>query len=454
MEPKTSRSPGEKPTGSSRGAALKMVVFVAWRNLWRNPMRSGLTITAFGFGLSLMIAYSSIAMGMFKQMVDYTTVITLGTHQVHRQEFIKNQDLYALLPWSLLDRLNRDLPQGVHAAPRLYAAAMASAGDYSAGAMIRGLDSGQEAQVTQISRHIRKGAFQLDSSPHSSGKALPRGGPFAPVVIGYQLAKNLHVGVGGNLVLVTQAADGSIGNNLYRVAGILKPVAVELDRMGVLMSIQSYQELMALDSGVHEIAFSMAGEMGLDKVKQQIQAIVSGWEAGQPKDPLGGPVVVRSWQDITPAMADMIKTYDVVLVVFQMVFLSLAGLGLLNTLLMSIYERRREFGILMALGMSRSLLLAMVMAESLFLSLAAATVGSGVGIFWAIRLETYGWDFSRYIPDGLDFMGMVMEPVMYGHFTPDQAVKSVLAMLAVALAASVIPAMHMARLKPVQVLGG
>ena len=210
---------------------LPILLFMAWRNIWRNPVRSALTISALAGGLVMVILYSTLLEGMTRQMVKFATEISTGHIQLQRQAFIDDQDLYATLPWSYLETLEQQFPN-IQIAPRLYSAALASAEDTSTGVIIKAVDPQREALVTQMLGHVRRGELNL-----AVADTLEDGLTRYNLVIGAQLARNMNLEAGSELVLVTQAADGSIGNALYRVAGILKPLDPRFDRMGVLMSI-------------------------------------------------------------------------------------------------------------------------------------------------------------------------------------------------------------------------
>jgi putative ABC transport system permease protein len=425
---------------------LPMLFFIAWRNIWRNPVRSLLTIAALGGGLVMVILYASLLEGMTRQMVQYATEISTGQMQAHRQAFIDDQDLYATLPWDYLQRIEGEVP-GIAAAPRLYAAGLASSADVSSGVMIKAIDPQRERRVTKLLDHLRRGESRLDLAS-SADEPLQR----YNVIVGAQLAKNMHLEIGGELVLITQAADGSIGNALFRIAGVLRPVEPNFDRMGVLMSIDAYQHLMYLEDGFHELAIKCADLTMLEPTQQAIDKLLRQLATEQPLDELGGAAQVRNWRELTPAIADMLELSKSMVLIIGFIIVGLASLGMLNTMLMAVHERSREFGILLSIGMSRWWLLTMVMFESLCLALVSALAGSLVGALLSHYFQVHGIDFSASMPDGYDWAGIVFEPVMYGYFKPQHLVSSSLLMIVISLLASIIPSWRTIRLKPAEVL--
>jgi ABC-type lipoprotein release transport system permease subunit len=272
------------------------------------------------------------------------------------------------------------------------------------------------------------------------------------VVVGAQLARNLSLSPGSELVLVGQAADGSIGNALYRVAAVLRPFEPNFDRTGVLMSVEAYQQLMSLEDGFHELAIKLGDPDRLEDVQAALDRAIAALAASQPLDELGGAAVVRNWRQLTPAVADMLALSTSMFLFVGIVVVGLASLGMLNTMLMAVYERTHEFGILLAIGMKRRWLMLMVVFESLFLALVSAAAGALVGVLVGRYFQEHGIDFSASLPDGFDFAGIVFEPVMRGYVEPEQVVYASILMIVAAMLASLVPSWRTARLTPAEAL--
>ena len=253
-------------------------------------------------------------------------------------------------------------------------------------------------------------------------------------------------------MLVTQAADGSIGNALYRVTAVLKPLEPNFDRMGVLMSIEAYQQLMYLDEGFHELAIKLDDITALETIQVRIREELAQLVKAQPLDKFGGPPVVRNWRELNPSVADLLELSNSFLLIVGIIVVGLASLGMLNTMLMAVHERTHEFGILLSIGMKRRWLLMMVLFESFFLALVSAAAGSLLGAVVAGYFEQHGIDFSRSMPDGYDWAGIVFEPVMKGYLVPRDLLFACVLMILVTLLASLLPSWRTVRLKPVEVL--
>lgn len=435
--------PGTRAPSASR---LPTMLFIAWRNIWRYPVRSLLTISALAGSLVMVILHTALMEGMTRQMVQYATGLGTGHIQVHRQEFIDNRDLYATLPWSYLEEMEAAHP-GLRLAPRLYAAGLASAGETSTGALIKAVDPRREPGVTQVLAHTQGGEADLGTVAGDPG--MP---PRHRVLVGARLAKNMGIGPGDELVLVTQAADGSIGNALFEVGAVLRSVEPGFDRLGVLMSTDAYRDLMYLEDGFHELAVRAGDGDRLEDARESLARGLADLQGRQPLDELGGAPVVRDWRQLSPVVADMLQFSRSMLVFFGLIVVGLASLGVLNTMLMAVHERTHEFGILLAIGMGRGWLMAVVLLESLLLSLVSVLVGAALGAWGGRHLEVHGIDFSGAMPDGYDWAGIVFEPVMRGWMRPGDVLAACALVVVVAVLASLIPSWRVVRLRPVEAL--
>lgn len=402
----------------------------------------------------MVILYSTFTEGMSRQMERFATEVSTGHLQLHRQRYIADQDLYAQLPETWVHRLEQyrlgqPLPQ-FHLAPRLYAAGLASSEQASSGVMIKAIDPQREAKATRLLQHLRSG--QADFSLQQNDLASQQSSPIYGVMVGVQLARTMHLQPGSELVLVTQAADGSIGNALFKVSAILSPIDPAFDRTGVLMSIASYRSLMALPSGIHELVVTLDNSEQLEAVQQAIQHALAQWQQSDPINEWGGDVVVRNWRQITPAIADMVSLSESMVWVIGSIIIGLASLGMLNTMLMAIHERTHEFGILLAIGMKRRWLMLMVLLESFLLALIAALAGSFLGGLLGYYVEINGLDFSASMPDGYDWGGIAFEPIMEGYLRGQNVLSACLLMMVISLVASLLPSWRTVRLQPAEAM--
>lgn len=423
-----------------------MLLSVAWRNVWRNPVRSILTVCALAAGLIMVIIYAALLEGMLRQMVRYATEVSTGHLQVHRQMYIQDRDPYAILPWSYLESIEDAFPD-ISAAPRLYASGLASTSLSSTGVLIQAVDPVRESRVTQLFTHIRQGKVTFEPVT-GVGPGTPR----HRVLIGAQLAKNLQIQVGHELILVTQAIDGSIGNALFDIAAVLKPLEPNFDRSGVLMSIDAFKDLMYLEDGFHELAIRLKDTARLPDYQDALTQHLEALSQADPLDRLGGRPLVRNWRELAVAVSDMLDLSKSMIWIIGFIVVALASLGMINTMMMAIYERTHEFGVLLAIGMRRIWLVSMVLIEASILAAISALAGTGLSLLLIKLVLRNGIDFSQLMPDGFDWAGVVFEPVMPLEMLPNHILIACLLMYTVALTASLIPSWRIGRLKPVEAL--
>ncbi len=425
---------------------IYMLFFIAWRNLWRNKARSVLTISALSGGLFILIIYAALLEGMVKQMTEFSTNISSGHLQIHRHLFKEDQDLYSTIPWEFIQSLEQE-NQTLTFSPRLYAAGLASSGEISIGAMIKAIDPAKEQQVTTMLEHIRSGNTHLS-------KITEEEFDFNRyyVVVGAQLASNMKVTAGDEIVLITQAADGSIGNGLFVISGILKPIEPNFDRTGILMSINAYKDLMYLESGVHEVAVGIPDNADITVIKQQLQQSINTLSSTYSLNNSSDVIELRTWRELMPAVSDMVEVSRAAIYILGLIMIGLASMGMLNTVMMSIYERKHEFGILLSIGMGHYWLLLMVVFESFIITLISVVVGTLTGIFGAVYMQNHGIDMSSYMPDGFDYAGIIFEPIWKGYININDIFVSIILTFIISLTASMIPSLRITKMKPVEVL--
>ena len=435
-----------KPKQEHRLGRWLVLAHLGWRNIWRNRIRSGLTLAAMGVGLMVMVFTAALNEGMLRKFLSFATEVNMGHMQAHHALYIKDRDLYATLPLALMEQLERET--GLPMAPRAYAAALASAGDRSNGVLLKAVHPTRERAVTRLSDHLREGSFRLDTAPP---QRMPDGSelPVHHILIGNRLAHSLDVGLGGEVVLITSAADGSIGNGLFRVAGIFNPLEPAFDRMGVVLSLSAYQGLMYLEGGVHEFAITTPDIKAAPAHQQTVRAALAGY-AGPAVEGGVANVRVRRWDEMNKALADIIELSQISMLIVMGIIFSVAGLGMMNTVMMAIHERRREFGMLLAMGMGRGRLMGMVLLESLFLVLLGGAMGAVGGVGLSLWVGSVGLDFSRWMPNGIEWSGVTIVPHYYPYLAVEHVTTALWLMCGIVMASALWPAWRTVRIRPAE----
>lgn len=443
---------GQKWRDKHIGATPKMLCFIAWRNVWRNPLRSLLTLAVLAGGMTVLIFYGGLMKGMSEQMVAFATEVSTGHLQVHRAAFHDTQDLYATIPWAWLSSLEQRLPN-LQFSPRSYASGLASSDHASVGVSIQAVVLEKELKTTRFLKHIREGQFKRPGLPSAaptpnSLQASMGGG----VGLGYQLARQLKLGLGDELVLMTQAMDGSIGHDLYYITAIFKPISPAFDRGGVVMLMSDFEFLMSLSSGFHELVVTTPMPEAVADTATRINTQIAELQQNTPLDALGGKAEVRTWKTLVPMVSEMLELSGAMMFIVGGILAVLAALGTVNTVLMAMHERTHELGILRAIGCGPAMLSWLLLLEVFFLSSLALMVGIVFGLLVTHQFTKSGIDFSGALPEGFDWGGLVFEPVMRVSLDMKIILPAAAFMLAISVTAVIFPVYRMLRRPPVALL--
>ena len=397
---------------------------VAWRNLWRNRRRTAITVISIAISTFSLVVLFSLMFGMVDQLVRNATELGVGQVQVHAPEYLTEPtiDKSVREPQAIVDWADA---RGIPAAPRSMGVGLLAKDAQSSGIQFWGVDAARERSVGKLADHLAQGTFVTH-------------GPAKSIVIGSKLARALDAQLGTELVALVQARDGSLGNALFRVTGILKSVSEGFDGGVALISREDFSELFVTGDAVHELVFSSGGRVATDEVERLVDAAARGND-------------VQSWQTIVPMLADFVVLFNRVNFLISCIFFIAAGLGVLNTMLMASYERIPEFGLIRALGASPWRVVREVAAEAALLGALGSAVGGLLGLARCLRLESNGIDLSQ-VGNSLSMSGVALDPVWRALVTPTSVLFPIVSMCVICVIAAVHPALKAARLSPLQSL--
>lgn len=393
---------------------------VAWRNVWRNKRRSLVTIAAMTFALWVELLYSGLIVGFMEGMERDVLELEVGDMQIFAGDYLDNPSIYTAIddPEAVLAKLDS---LGYPASARLLGGGLAAAGEYSAGVAFRGLDGERDAGVSRIHEQLAEGAWLDPADPYG-------------VVIGRRLARTLDVGTGDELVVLTQAADGSMANELYTVRGVLLGVAEGTDRTAVFMNAAAFRELMVFPQGAHQIIVRRPDEVELEVAAAEVRSLVPELE-------------VRTWRELMPIIATMLdSTQAMTFTIFFIVYIAVAIL-ILNAMLMAVFERIREFGVLKALGMSPLQVVKLIFVESAIQTALAIAVGGTLAVPGMGYLARVGIDVG--LLGGTDMAGVAMRPIWYGVYNANTLSGPLLMLMVIVGLAVLYPALKAAWIRPV-----
>ena len=396
---------------------------MAWRNVWRNRRRTLVTVAAMTLALVATINYSGLAAGYIAGMERNLLDLAMGDLQVFAPGYRDRPSLYTRIadPAGLLARLDE---AGLPASARLRAGALGAAGENSAGVSLIGLDVVRDKRVSRI----------FESTSH--GEWLDAGDP-AGVVVGRRLARTLGVAPGDELVVLTQAADGSLANSLYRVRGVLKGVADFVDRSGVFLNEAAFRELMVMPEGAHQLILRRKPGVTLEQARDLVLAAAPGLD-------------VKTWRELMPTLATMLDSSMAVVMVMVLIVYLAIGFVILNAMLMAVFERVREFGVLKALGVGPGGVLAMIFAESAILVVLSVVAGLALGTPLLLYLAETGINLGP--EGGMAIAGLAWDPVMRAEISRGTFTGPVTMFVIVVALAVLYPALKAALIKPVSAM--
>ena len=397
---------------------------VSWRNLWRNRTRTNVTITAVALCIAILIIFQSMIVGLIEKAVFNTTNLVIGEVQIHANGYLNDKSLYKDLKntekiKSIAKKNNIGLVE------RSYGFGLISSGTKSAGTQFWGVNPESELMHFDFAKHINQGTF-LNSS--SSNK----------IVLGNKLALSLAAEVGTELVVFVQGADGSLGNDLFYVSGILKNVADNIDRSAAIILENDFNILFSSNNMIHEIALNSKGNFEAEEIQNLMSAEI--------KD-----VEIDTWKQLMPTIALMTEKMSVFMrTLFSLIFSIAAGLGVMNTMIMSTYDRMKEFGIIRAIGATPWQIIKQVSLEAIILTFIASIIGTVVGLSAALYFQKYGFDVSG--EGNLSFGGVVMDPIWKASVSLGIILLPIGLMMLTSILSSLYPASIAARIKPVEAI--
>ena len=344
-----------------------MLAGLAWRNLWRQPRRTLLSVSSIAFAALVMIFLLSFQLGVYGTMKENVLRIIDGFAQVQPDGYKQNPTLRKTIASSsrLIDRL-RKVPGVDAAAPRAMTFALLSKGNKSFAAEVVGVDPEAEVRVSRLSHTVSQGRYL-------------RPGDGADIVIGVRLARTMGVHVGDTITLLGQALDGSIAADVLKVAGIFDTGTDEVDRQLAEMPLSRFQSTFLMNGAVNSIVLSGPSLGSVDRALGQVRKLVS-----------GKGLSVRNWEDLQPGLAGAISLDFHTSLLWYASLVIVVVFIILNTLLMSVLERTREFAVLLAVGMQPVKIGVMIWLELMFLALVGVAAGIVIGDVVTAIVAHYG----------------------------------------------------------------
>ncbi len=353
---------------------LKNMIRLAWRNVWRNKRRTILTFLTILVGAAMIILNNAFAKGGHDQMITDAVSLNSGHVQIHEDGFWENQTIdYAFV---MTDSLKKKLESDKRIAgycPRIQAGGLLSFGENTSPAMIQGIDPVMEKNVSIIHQRVMKGGRFLAADDDKK------------IVIGTTLSKNLGAGVGNTISMISQGFDGSIAAENLEIAGIINTGNPEYDRMLALIPISAADRAFSMMGYIHSVAIKLNDPADMPDIVTSLL-----------KTSGSGKIEVLGWDRLMPELVQFIAMDDFNAYIFNFILFMIVAFGILNTIQMSVFERTREFGIMLAIGTGPGQVIKIVLIESFFITI----IGTALGVVSGSILCHYFWiypiDFSGY----------------------------------------------------------
>ena len=400
------------------GAIAYLVPF-AWRNLWRNPRRTGITLTVVAIGMWSILIFSVLLKAWATSSRDESLKVLTGQGQIHAQAYVDDPNISHRMRWpggSLLGALNSS--DVVAWAPRIRVPAVIQSEYRTRSVTFLGVVPGRERSISDLPAQIIQGHYL--SGPNDRG-----------IVIGRDLAKKLKTRLGKRLIVMGQSVDGRLAEKSFPIIGIFAANGPTEDEF-IFTGLNTAQVLLGTGSDISEISFNPSPNEPLSRLIAALRG-------------LAPPLDVQPWMSFAPLAYTMETFSQSYIAIWSMVIFTLMAIGIVNTQLMAVFERKREFGLLQALGMRPWLIVVQVVLES------ALLVGLGIAlgvVFTLVVLSPfrYGVDLG-FLAAGAEVFGAGR--VLYPVFNVPDALQSCAVIWVLGIAASFWPAQAAARALPV-----
>jgi putative ABC transport system permease protein len=354
-----------------------MDIKMAWRNVWRNPRRTWLTISAIGFACTILIFMLSFQFGSYETMINSSIKINTGHLQIQAKDYFEKRSVRLVVPdpKPVIHAIGRiDSVEAITSRAKAFSLVSSENRTYSA--MVIGIDPKNEARVSTLESLVREGEF-LTSADIATNPAL----------IGRLMARNLQVGLGDELVVLGQGRDGSIAANVLTVHGIYESGMDDFDRSTLHIPLDTFQEIYSMGDAVHEIVINVSELNLVDEVKAKISRLIK-------EMPHGERLTILDWDQLVPGLTEAIKIDLIIGVIFWGLLVLVVAFSILNTFLMAVFERTREFGVMMAVGTTPGRLVRLMLYESSAMTLVGISLGIALGCLATRIFEIYGIDLT------------------------------------------------------------
>lgn len=399
-----------------------MLFKIAWRNIWRNKIRSLTVVGSIVIGVWALTFMMAFYDGFVTMYIKSAVENDLSHIQIHNPGFMEDKKVEFVV--ENVEDINRKLSSDstVSAfASRSLNNGMIANSKGSRGCQIRGVIPEQEAALTRLNDKIYDGVY-FDKSKKKN-----------PLIVGQKLADKMKLKLKSKVVLTFQNVDGDLVSAAFKVIGIYKSGNTIFEEMNIFVELSDISRLMGDKTMIHEVAL-MLDDVGL------LDTVQSAMKAEFPD------LLIENYKEISPDVNLYESQMGVITYVFVIIVMFALIFGIINAMLMAILERSRELGILMAVGLNKLKVFLMILIETVFIGLIAAPIGLMLGYFTVLYYGKVGIDMR----ESMEKIGL--NEIIYTELDVGSYFIITVAVIITAIVASVYPALKAIKLKPVEAI--
>jgi ABC-type lipoprotein release transport system permease subunit len=398
-----------------------MLFKLAWRNIWRNKRRSVIVLGSILVGIVALIFSDGLTTGMLRQMLFNQISSNISHIQIHKKGFNDNKVVKSYIDDAeKIESVLKNNPQVEHYSKRVITFGLLSSAYNSSGVYINGIDANKEQNITQIKNSIVEGTYLTGSDRE--------------IVIGKKLAEKLNVSIGDKIVAMATRTDGKIGSDAFRIVGLYTTFSSDFDRIFIYIDSDNIQNMLNLNDNVHEFAIITTNQKKVTEIKTNLI------------NELGDEFEILTYEDLLPLLVVTIDMYKESMIVLDLIIGLALIFGIINVMLMSVFERINEFGVLMSIGMKNSKLFLMIVFEAFIIGVIGTIAGLIIGLLIHYPISITGIDFSVFA-EGLDSYGV--GAIIYPYLSIENIITMIIIIPFIVVLGAIYPAFRAIRLQPV-----
>jgi ABC-type lipoprotein release transport system permease subunit len=382
------------------------------------------------FASLLLVFMLSFQFGSYETMINTSVKISTGHLQVQADKYQEKKSIRMVVPNpTAVGKILENIPTVESYTFRGQAFSLVSSKTRTYGAVITGIDPLREAKVSRLKKIIRQGNFLSEEKLNQA-------------LVGKLLANNLQVTIGDELTILGQGRDGSIAATVVKVKGIYSSGIDEFDRYSINIPLKTFQEVYTMEGAVHEVVIIARSLSDIAEIKSTISDSLS---ASNPKQALK----TLDWEELMPGLRQGIEMDLISGMIFYLLLILVVAFSILNTFLMAIFERTREFGVLMAIGTTPGRLTKVLLIESMTLTMTGIIAGIIIGSAVTLYFQSHGFDISG-ASELLSQFGISGR--IYPKLSVISATSGPLAVLLITFFAALYPALKVRKMQPVEAM--